>query len=740
MKINKSSIVSIGLIILIFSVGFFLRLESVNLNGIPADEKAYYEDQNGLPYMYELDSYYNYRLTQNYLDHGYLGDVKINGTEWDLHSYYPGVPMDYPPLIVYLTAFIYKIVNLFTQLPLLVVGFWLPALIAPISGIIAYLFVGRLTNDYGGLVAGLLAVTAPFYFMRSVPGWFDTDMFNIIFPILVVWFLIEAYQSKNTKIQLIFAALSGFTLFLFSLAWNGWQYLFLIIAPLCIFYVIWEKIKGNDIKKMSYITGIFILGTLFLILVFSGFLNILKVFNILELVKTIGNQSSWGSWPDSYITISELRVPTSEEILDGLGPTLLVLGIFSFFVNAILLFKSNLKNHKNRMDWFTYLLILVWSISSLLALIKGIRFIILLIPPLIISIGIMVGTGADYLSKYLKKSYLIKFTSIILVVIVIFPALLNLNGFLYSTPGTNDDMWNSAEWIHNNTSPNTVVITEWSYGHLFTSIAHHPVLYDGRLGYIETLPVRQFQSSYKYGDKSPSVSREYWIDRALSTNNERLSLGILRMLSTSGDSGYLTLDNYVQNTSKSAEILNNILGIDKSAAKEILIDKYHLKEDNALDVLRYTHPDRPNDFVIVTSDEMLRLGRWIFNFGEWNFKEKRTENHTYSVGSIKINKTTLYTNNSIVLDLKTDSIEWNGKKPYCYEVISNNKTVKRYMDKKSDFCIILNMDSQMAVVIDRRFENSIFTKLVIERSNSTVYKSIYENKKVNIWKALIKAC
>jgi dolichyl-diphosphooligosaccharide--protein glycosyltransferase len=115
----------------------------------------YYQDENGLPYMIELDSYYNYRLTENLIDHGYMGDTIINGVQWDLHSYYPhGVPLDYPPLITYLTAFVYGVVNLFADVPLLVVCFWLSAFVAPLAGVVAYLFVGRFTNRYGAVAAG----------------------------------------------------------------------------------------------------------------------------------------------------------------------------------------------------------------------------------------------------------------------------------------------------------------------------------------------------------------------------------------------------------------------------------------------------------------------------------------------------------------------------------------------------------------------------------------------------------
>lgn len=57
---KKKLAITITIISIIFLVGFILRLESTHLYGISSDEKAYYQDQNGLPYMYEPDSYYNY--------------------------------------------------------------------------------------------------------------------------------------------------------------------------------------------------------------------------------------------------------------------------------------------------------------------------------------------------------------------------------------------------------------------------------------------------------------------------------------------------------------------------------------------------------------------------------------------------------------------------------------------------------------------------------------------------------
>ena len=80
-----------------------------------------------------------------------------------------------------------------------------------------------------------------------------------------------------------------------------------------------------------------------------------------------------------------------------------------------------------------------------------------------------------------------------------------------------------------NTSSETVVMSWWDFGHLFAVAADRPVTFDGG---------------------SQNTPRAYWIGKALTTSNETLSLGILRMLSSSGDLAYETLDNYTNDSGK----------------------------------------------------------------------------------------------------------------------------------------------------------------------------------------------
>ena len=227
------------IIILLFTLAFSLRAEAVNISGVPQIEKSLYENSNGVPYFSEIDSYYNLRNTQTYLAHGYIGDTVINGTDWDSLSYAPpGSPSTTAPMIVYLTAFTYKFVNLFAKVPLTTVAFWLPAFIGSLVVIPAYLFVRRITNDYGGITAAILAATAPAYFSHNFAGFFTTEMFNVLLPLLIVWFFVESIRANNMRNRSIFIVLSALILYIFSLSWFGWIYSFYLIIGVAIVYLI----------------------------------------------------------------------------------------------------------------------------------------------------------------------------------------------------------------------------------------------------------------------------------------------------------------------------------------------------------------------------------------------------------------------------------------------------------------------------------------------------------------------
>lgn len=737
---RKQTAITLTIIILIFLVGFFLRLESTNLNGIPQGEKSFYQDQNGLPYMYDMDSYYNYRLTRNLLNTGNLGNY-TNNREFDIYSYYPpGVPLDYPPIIAYLTAFVYKIANIFLPVSLMVVCYWLPALIAPLAGVIAYFFVKDYTNAYGAVTAGLLTVTAPFYFMRTVPGFFDTDMFNVIFPLVIVWILLIAiHTDRDIKLKILLAIVSAFFMFLFAMVWNGWQFLFYLILISMVIFVIWRKLYHHKIRTFSIISLSF-LSFFVLLSVLVNHYNLLKlIFGPITLFKFALAQNPWIAWPNVYTLISELQPPGLLDIILGIGPGLTVLAIFCLISIRFIIKVKGLDNYVKSLNPFFYLLIVLWILIGFFSLLEGIRFLLLLIPPLAVIAGIMMGLIVEMVNLIESSSsiekVLIKVAPIVLLILIVLPSILVINDNLPNlNPRMNDDLWASGQWISHNTSEDTVVISSWVYGHFFTGIAHRPVVFDGRLGYIETLPIRSYDDAYSFGDKSPSTSREYWIDKAFSTDNERLSASIFRMLASSGDMAQLTLDEYTHNTTRSVEILNQILGVSREDAKRFLIEQQRLTQTHADNILKYTHPPNPQPVVLVTDNRMILNGYWIFNWGEWNFSQRKAENFPYSFGTIKISENNLKTDDGLVMDLNDGVVRLGNHMPYCVLTKNGSKIEKRYINSSSNIYVVLLIDENTSVLFDKKFEESLFTKLVLLRSSEKYFKATYQNENVVIWR------
>ena len=780
------------IIILLFSIVFLLRADSVYLSSIPDDLKSFYQDQNGQPYFSEMDSYYNYRMTQDYLENGHLGDAIINGTQWDQHSYYPeGRSAEYPPLIVYITAFVYKFLNLFTIIPLTAVSYWIAPIIASLCVIPAYLFVSRLTNDYGGIAAALLVATAPAYFAHTFAGFFDTDMFNVIMPILVVWFFVESMRANNIKNRSIFVILSAVSMFLFSTAWEGWWYMFYIVIGVGVVYLLVSNylFKMKTIKPFKEypdkITWFKDQKALFTLLIFIVASSILIMFNLGvsgffgTLVSAFGftniQSSVQGtSYPNVLVSISELQIPTISDVVSGTGIGAFVLGILCVplliwkFKPDLIKSESNNKNKapkrktkprrrqkrnktevveekiketkkvidpalmKKRMNYILYIVLFaVWILLTAYTVTKGSRFIEGFSIPIGLAAGLFIGLIVPNIAKRIKNAKYCAIAMLIIIAAVSYPSVVGAYTISNSVvPGTDDSMYSSLEYIKNNTAENTVITSWWDFGHLFAAVADRPITFDGA---------------------SQNNPRAYWVGKALLTSNEDLSAGILRMLTTSGDKGYLTIENYTKNTGKSVEILDKILPVDKQNAQTILINEYKLTPDQAQNVLKYTHPDNPNPHVFITSSDMLGKAAWWSYFGGWNFQNNTGQHYIYSAAQAtpqNVNGTTVLTaENGVVAQIKGTEITAGLKysqgnqtqliAPHKLTVVVNNQVVKNeVVSSESPISIIMIVENNtsLAIVMNKELEDSMFTRLFIFRgAGLSKFKIAYEKPGVTVW-------
>ena len=358
----KTILKSVVIIAILFVLVFGFRAQAADIGGVPNEIKANYMDADGLPYFSEMDSYFNLRMTQDYMDHGYFGDTLVNGSGWDMHSYYPsgrevGI---YQPMIAYVTSTLYGIINMFTDMSLKEVAFWTGAFISSFAVIPVYIFTRRITNDYGAIAATLIVVLGPNYISHTFAGFFDTDMFNITLPLFFILFFVEAVKTDKLAHRIIFSVLSVISIALYSLSWTGYIFypavmiLVMIVFFILCFYLnidVIEPFKNYDNKlnwlinqkELSAVGLILVLGLVGLLLTVGvdGLLS-----NIADLIGTISLQSTAKDvWPNVLISVAEMQVPNllygglpgaflanTNGIINGIG------GIVAFFGVLLVLF------------------------------------------------------------------------------------------------------------------------------------------------------------------------------------------------------------------------------------------------------------------------------------------------------------------------------------------------------------------------------------------------------------------
>ena len=327
---NKKTILTISksviIILILLAAVFALRVPAADLNSLPNDVKGDYVDAQGLPYFSEMDSYYNLRLTENFVDHGHAGDEVVNGSVMDMHRYAPdGGELNYELGIVYVTDFLNDIANMFGSYSVKEVAFWTGAIISSLAVIPAYIFARRLTNDYGAITAALIIGLAPNYFAHTFPGFFDTDMFYYIFSLFFILFFMECLKSDNLIYKIIFAVLSILSIGLFSMSWTGYVFYVALMGLYAVIYLIASFVLkiGNDhvedypsrlswfVHQKDFLSVVLVLVIGFIgLAILRGFDGVTGIFSqVFGLLNLQSASVVIGGFPNVLISVAEMQMP-----------------------------------------------------------------------------------------------------------------------------------------------------------------------------------------------------------------------------------------------------------------------------------------------------------------------------------------------------------------------------------------------------------------------------------------------
>lgn len=770
------------IVLLLFVSIFAIRAETVNIGGVQNESvKELYRDESGLPYFTEIDSYYNYRLTENYLKTGHLGDTQINGTDWDSLSTSPnGREADYQPVIVVLTATVYNFLNMFSSVSLMQVAYWIGSFVGTLALIPAYFIVRRATkNEWGAIVAGVIAAAAPAYFIHTYGGFFDTDMFNVLIPLMIVLFLTEAVYAKKPVHKAGLAVLSALTMALYSLAWSGYTYMVLLTIGALILYIpasyIMDRKDGKDVSnKKQWLKEnpatlpavVFIVLTAILLAITVGGSMFESISSVVGLSTSLQSATAGSAYPNVYVSVGEMQIPQFIDIASQSGGTFgLIYAVLGLVVMAALLMKKPVakaqdKHYKKikietkapktknytpkvkratedevkelghtfipgKLDWtddekhnnlFLFVVTLLWIGGIAIMLTQGTRFIEQFAIPLALLAGLFVGFVVKYVDLKTEQYSYVALIALVMVLLAVVPPLMSDHAASSQSAGsTNDDMYNTLKWIKANTAEDTVLASWWDFGHLFTQVADRQVVFDGG---------------------SQNNMRAYWIGNALQTSDEDLSAGILRMLANSGEDASNTLDLYTNNTTKTVQTLNKILPMDRNQANAELTGSLGLNEQQANSVLDKTHPANTKPVNLILSSDMLSKASWWSYFGTWNFENQTSTHYSYYPANIvaeQVNgKTFIFGQDNGIVGVASSSNETEGM-PMLFAYVDQSKLNKTLnmttAEDKQRMCKELTDGTGNELIKPHKLTyidgNRLYEKMVNNNSNMSMI--VYNN-------------
>src|SRR3989344_2861946 len=182
--------------------------EFVRTNGDQIDQqikqaadyfKSRLQDEDGVTYLLAIDSYFQLREAEAYVAHGHGGQILKDGVPFDPQANAPAGRVRIIGFHPWMTAWIYKMVSsIGIKTTLAQVAFYMPVIFSVLCVIPAFFIGWRIAGSVAGLFSGIVVAVHPTFLTRTMGGLSDTDPYAILFPLIIVWLVLEMlYVSQK---------------------------------------------------------------------------------------------------------------------------------------------------------------------------------------------------------------------------------------------------------------------------------------------------------------------------------------------------------------------------------------------------------------------------------------------------------------------------------------------------------------------------------------------------------------
>ena len=543
--------------------------------------KAAYRDKTGQNYLYGADPYHYYKLIKEIIEE----DKKISD----------GLPRIY--------ALSFKIMNFFnSNMTLKNSIFYLPVFFGILSVILLFFIVRRFTDDIAAFLAALFFVLNPTFFTSTRAGFIDTNSLNLLISMLLIYLILHTVELRKKS---IFTALLIIPLvWLFKSIWSGWYYIVVImIVYVVAFLLLYAGCKTVRLKSKKSMSLIFVLlaaaGSMAYLFIKSGYMqHILSRFRFNE-----------GFFPTGFINIGELQGASLKRLsaeLGGYAIVIFVLCCIAFIIWTIIkelkvVSKKEINLYTMAKNFSFRLFIVVYFVLLAFPPLFAQRFTIYFVPAFCMALGLglyyampVLMRSVKYLHLNIRKKYLKTALVIIISILLLSSVLGELKLSMMTRPHMNDAIYNTALEIKYNSTKDAKINLWWDNGYLYQAIAERDVAFHGG---------------------SFEGPRLHWMSKALLTDDENLSAGIIRMLNCNSEQKAFGLVSKKIGKAEAIDTLHKILPMAKEDA-ESYINSSSLPEK----LIDYTHCEPKESFLIV-GDELIRTMSILYSYANFDFKK-----------------------------------------------------------------------------------------------------------------------
>ena len=641
----RRRLISVFCLIAVIAVGFLIRASVIGLPSVQPENRAYLRDENGDPYLTEMDSYYYLRKAREMAERGQVEWMADRGTDPLIGQREPSetAGVRIPLGLSALAYLVWRYFLSFLGVSLTQTAVWMGPVLGALAAWPAFHYVKKRTSLIGGITAGLLVGCAIPFVNHTCAGFFDTDMVLAALPLTAVFAHMDAMRSTETRRQIGYACLSAAVFTLTGFFWRAYYAYYLLAAAGTALSLPFLLIPARSRKRglTALRGGLFslLISALFFLL-FFGPDSLKAVFSSTRDYQAVRNSTD--AMPYVFAFTEEMRPlrlfpgegvfsflkADNGSVLGRLGG-LIPAALAAARLPAVLAVgrkecKSGGESVRAAEDGIALTLEAVflglWAAAGIYLASTGRRFAETAVLPVCILCGLT--TGTVFQSATREKSGHRHIAGILCAAVsaaAVIPMILGAGASAGSPRFFVTDSRDSAmAYIRDHTPENAAVASWWDEGYFTEYRAERRTLADGG---------------------TDSGAMDWFLAKALLTDDPNLMKGILRMLNGTGTDSLGMLTRHGLTQAEAANELIRILSMDRAEAEKEIRD---LNLPPALSEMIY--PEASNPLLLSLGTDLLSKLNALEYYAYWDPEERASHSSSFisfSTGSARMENGTV---------------------------------------------------------------------------------------------------